>query len=577
MASLTRKQFLQAGIAAALTAEAAAAAAAEAPAAKPVKPAPAPAGAGMPLAALALNRCAFGPRPGDLEAFKKLGATPTARLRAFLEQQLHPETLADADCERRLAAANLETLKKTGPELWADHQVAADKLRDEQKNAPVTTSTGTVAAVAMSTAAVFSTATRAKVPVNDYQLRAQPVRELESAAWIRAVYSRRQLHEVLVDFWHTHFSVYAWDAPITATFVPYDRDVIRVHALGNFRKMLEAVAQSPAMLFYLDGFINQSGNPNENYARELFELHTLGAENYLGTKDRREVEGYAQGKPVGYVDGDVYEAARALTGWRVTAGQFEYFEQWHDRFQKIVLASGLQEYQAPLKDGRDVLDLLASHPGTAHHVSLRLCRRLVADDPPARLVDAAAKVFLAKKDDPHQLRAVVKLIVLSPEFAASGGGKLKRPFEAVASALRAGPVEFAPTEGFVNAFGKMGQRHFQWRTPDGYPDARDKWAGASSLLERWRLFNQLAAGGVDGAKPDWRGQTPASAKAPAAVVAHWATRLLGRAPSRGVLDEATAFLGQGRNRGYELPDDLLRERLGPTIALLLMSPDFQWR
>jgi uncharacterized protein (DUF1800 family) len=379
---LSRRQFLGAALgAAALAPRALAQAAAKAEPAAPAAAAELP-----PLETIALSRLAFGPTPAELEALRALGPTPRRRVAAWLEAQLHPESVADKDCERRLAGLKLETLGKSLTQLWADHAAAANALRDkaqaEQKAFDL--------AMSSAAAASASTGTAAAAPrpplFDDNKLRLQPTRELEAATWLRAVYSRRQLAEVLADFWHDHFNVYGWDNQIAPVFVAFNRDVIRRHALGNFRELLEAVATSPAMLFYLDNALSQSANPNENYARELFELHTLGAENYLGTRDRATVARDAAGVPAGYVDGDVYEAARAFTGWRVAngrgvddTGEFLYYEPWHDRFQKIVLGRALQELQPPMKDGRDVLDLLADHPGTARYVSRKLCRRLVGD------------------------------------------------------------------------------------------------------------------------------------------------------------------------------------------------------
>ncbi len=318
-----------------------------------------------PLAVIALNRTAFGPRPGslDVNTFNAMpGATSADKLVNFVEWQLNPLAIADDDCNARLAAADLPTLNKSLTQLWADHRLA--------QNAD----------------------------------RTQPARDVAAATFIRAAYSQRQLLEVLVDFWHNHFNVYAWDyAYASATWAHYDRAVIRANALGNFRQMLEAVATSPAMLFYLDNYINTSGGPNENWARELFELHGLGAENYLGVAEQNTVPGYPDA-PAGFVDADVYEATRCFTGWRVNDGQwplttntgeFLYSDTWHDRFQKTVLGRFMAANRGPMADGREVLDLLATHPGTARFICRKLCRRLISDNPPQSIVDAAASQFSA--------------------------------------------------------------------------------------------------------------------------------------------------------------------------------------
>ncbi len=574
---LSRRQFLGAAVlgAAALGTDAFAAAAA--------KTAGAPADPGLPpLETIALNRLAYGPTPAELEELHGYGPTPRKRLAVFLEKQLHPESVDDKACDARLAAARLETLGKDLKTLWADHVVAANALRDksnaEQKAFDAAVSTA--AAVALSTGAKSGPQ---RPPVfDDNKLRLQPVRELEAATWLRAVHSRRQLHEVLTGFWHDHFNVYGWDNQIAPVFTAFDRDVIRRHALGNFRAMIEDVTKSPAMLFYLDNALSQSANPNENYARELFELHTLGAENYFGTKDRSEVPGYDSGAPVGYVDGDVYEAARALTGWRVAngrgvddTGEFLYYDGWHDRFQKIVLGRPLQELQPPLKDGRDVLDLLADHQGTARYVCRKLCRRLVGDEPPAALVAAAAKVFHAERKAPDQIRRVVRVIALSDEFKNTWGRKMRRPFEATVAMLRATGAEFAPGEPFLGAQGRAGQRLFQWRTPDGYPDDHKRWGGTTPTLERWRAANMLVGGAWDGVRVDLVKQTPASLKTPRQVASYWCRRVLGRPAPKARVEQIAEFLAQGRNPGSPIPDGMLKERLVPAVALALMSPEFQ--
>jgi len=535
-----------------------------------------------PLETVALSRLAFGPTPAELDALRSAGGFNRKRFAAWVEGQLHPESIADKDCERRLAAAKFETLGKDLKTLWAEHVLKANELRDkslaEQKSFDAAMSTA--AAVAVSSGA--KTGPQRPAAFDDNKLRLQPVRELEAATWLRAVYSRRQLGEVLADFWRDHFNVYAWDQQIAPVYVPFDRDAIRRHSLGNFREMLEATSKSPAMLFYLDNALSQSANPNENYARELFELHTLGAENYLGTKDRREVPGFAEGAPVGYVDGDVYEAARALTGWRVAnghgvddTGEFLYFDGWHDRFQKIVLGRPIQELQPPMKDGRVVLDLLADHAGTARYVARKLCRRLVGDEPSGALVAAAAKVFHAERRRPDQLRRVVRTIALSDEFRTTWGRKMRRPFEVVVAMLRATGAEFAPSDAFLGAQGRAGQRLFQWRTPDGYPDDHTRWGGTSPTLERWRAANTILSNGWDGVRADVFAQTPSKVRTPREVARWWCARVLGRPAPRATTDAIAGFLAQGRNPGSPLSDAMLKERLVPAVALALMSPEFQ--
>ena len=318
------------------------------------------------------------------------------------------------------------------------------------------------------------------------------------------------------------------------------------------------------MLLYLDNAVNQSGNPNENYARELFELHTLGAENYLGTMDRAKVPILPTGHAKGYVDGDVYESARCFTGWRIDqgknskeTGQFDYFDQWHDRFQKIVLGHSLKEYQPPMKDGQDVLDLLAHHPGTAMFISRKLCRRFICDNPSQKLVSRTAKVFRDNVNAHDQIKKTVRFILESEDFQDTWGQKIKRPFESVAGMLRATEAEFVPTDRFIHSYERTGQRLFQWRTPDGYPDVHEKWLGANSMLEKWRLFHQLAI--------NMEGITIKETN-PNDLLGSWPQKALGRALQPTTREAIKKFLDEGKGANWQ-----------PTaLALVFMSPDFQW-
>lgn len=526
-----------------------------------------------PLEALALGRLAFGVSASDLEDMRALGPTPARRLEAWLERQGRPDAINDVDCERRLAAAGLRTLSKTLPELWAEHVVPFQRARGM---APGQQVAGQRKAGDAPPPMVGGTGLE--------QQALQPIKELETAAWLRAVYSRRQLREVLVDFWHDHFNIYGWESLSSPLFVAFDRDVLRKHAFGNFRELLEAVAKSPSMLLYLDNALSESANPNENYARELLELHTLGAENYLGTRERSTVPRDKSGRPIGYVDGDVYEAARAFTGWRVADGQglpdtgeFTYFEAWHDRFQKVVLGRSIPELQPPLKDGLDVLDVLADHPGTARHVSLKLCRRLVADDPPPRLAAAAAKVFHEERRSPDQIFRVVRAIALSPEFRATWGSKLRRPFELAVSMMRASGAEFSPREDFFSAQARAGQRLFQCETPDGYPDTHSRWSSTTSMLDRWRWANILVGEGWKGVRLRAASRTPANLVTPRQIARYWCERALGWPASPERVDAVARLLARGRDLESALPSRLRRERLPSAAAVALMLPEFQLR
>ncbi len=510
------------------------------------------------LAILAFNRLGFGPRPGDLDAFNQLGENDLERLDAYIEQQLQPDDIDDAECDQYIANAGLESLAKSRQQMWRDY------VRDR----------------------------------NDQTRPNRPLIELTLLTAIRAIYSKRQLAEILADFWHNHFNVYAPQNLTESMIMRYDRDVIRAHMLGNFREMLEEVAKSSCMLYYLDNYTSSNAGPNENWARELFELHTMGEENYLGSAIRQaDVEGFPD-QPVGYVDDDIYEATRCFTGWSIRGDQYDdlvgdtgdffFREEWHDRFQKTVLGSFLPADQPETQDGINVLDLLSDHPGTARHICRKLCRRLVGEETPEALVGSAAELFHAERAAPDQLKQVVGHILRSEAFRGSWGSKVKRPFEAAVSAIRALDInlplniELDTSRQFFYIYEEMGQPLFSWPAPDGYPDRNDYWLNTTSIFLRWRLFNWFVERRDDAGNHyfDLFGQMPAASYNAEQAVDFWIGRLFGRSIPSAERGDLVEFLAQGHNPSYQLPlrqDENTAERLRSMVALALMSPPFQWK
>jgi uncharacterized protein (DUF1800 family) len=340
------------------------------------------------------------------------------------------------------------------------------------------------------------------------QEKGRPRLETIAATLLRAVYSPHQLREVMTQFWHDHFSVNAFaDDHIALALPSYDRDVIRKNCLGNFRVMLEAVATSTAMQYYLSNHSSRAGAANENYARELFELHTLGRDAYLNDHyDRwREVPGALTGRPTGYIDQDVYEAARAFTGWTVedgatidggrklpATGRFVYVENWHDGYQKRVLASEFDPFGKPMADGRKVLDLVAFHPATARHMSAKLCRRILGSNVSQALLDQTADAWVKNANAPDQIAKVVRIIALSPEMKQSKGNKVKRPLALMANYVRVMGYNFTPSEGLFNQLANAGQKLFGAPTPVGLPDDNKIFIGSNTLRNRWQLLLGLS-------------------------------------------------------------------------------------
>jgi uncharacterized protein (DUF1800 family) len=331
--------------------------------------------------------------------------------------------------------------------------------------------------------------------------------ELSQQKLLRAIYSERQLEEVMVDFWFNHFNVFGGKGPTRLYLTEYERDVIRLHALGRFRDLLGATAKSPAMLLYLDNWQSAApvssggrfpgpaavrrGQPdvprrpmqnrrrgiNENYARELMELHTLGVDG-------------------GYTQADVQEVARAFTGWTIVqpraGGGFRFEPRMHDGGEKVVLGHRIRA-GGGMDDGERVLDLLARHPSTARLVASKLARRFVADEPPAALVMRAAARFTATNGD---IREVVRTIVTSPEFfaPATHRAKVKTPLEFVASAVRAAGVDLRNPMPAVQALREMGMPPYMCEPPTGYADEAAAWVNTGALLTRMNFAVGLTRG-----------------------------------------------------------------------------------
>jgi len=592
--TLTRRQLFGSG----------AALAASAVAAQTLLSAPEPALAAcqaLPPASptsVAMNRLSNGMRARDLAAFNALGATPDERYERWVEQQLDPAAIDDSECEQRIAATRLKIRYGTVNQVRPLDLLGA------------------------STEQLW---TRVSDSMLAWEERIRPYNEVRVATWIRAVYSRRQLFEVLVDFWHNHFNVRATsEGNIAATWPVYDR-LIRTHALGNFRTFTEEVGKSTAMMLYLDNASNRAAGGeggNENYARELFELHTLGSDNYLKFYDNRgliEPVSYGEERfPRGYIDDDVYEASRCFTGWtiangrdgRPNTGEFVFKSDWHDTYPKTVLAvrpmegiapaPNIAPRQAGLADGQQVFDLVCFHPGTARHLCTRLARRLIADDPPRRVIDAAVEVWMANRRAPDQIRQVLRTILLAPECRTTYGAKMRRPLEAIWAYLRATEAQLPSDEESVGGdatrggyWGSLfynadltGHRLFGWDTPTGHPDTASYWANTNALLVRWNNYYNMAQSWGGNVQIDIIGQTNLNEPC-AQIVERWANRLCGFPIASWIQRDLATFLAFGGDVNApprptsRAPDwgaiEGVHDRVRAMVHLLAMSPDFNLR
>jgi uncharacterized protein (DUF1800 family) len=400
-----------------------------------------------------LNRLAFGPRPGDVERVQRMG------VQRYIDEQLHPESIPmPAELNARLDA--LETVKRSAGTALGDFLELRKEVRNEEEGAKQ----------------------RRRIE------QGRAAREEAEARLLRAVESPRQLEEVMVDFWYNHFNVYAGKGVDRALVASYERDAIRPNALGSFRALLGATAKHPAMLFYLDNVVSSTPRPNakgraqglnENYARELMELHTLGVDG-------------------GYSQRDVTELARMLTGWTFDQRRlvrldetFRFDAARHDKGTKTWL--GHEIAPAGQAEGEYALDVLAMHPATARHLSFQLAQYFVSDAPPPGLVERMAQSWLASQGD---IRTVLKTMFASAEFmdSAAAGAKFKTPYQFVVSAARASAAPLANVGPLVNAMSQLGMPLYGCQTPDGYKNTQDAWLNPDALTRRIAFATSLAQG-----------------------------------------------------------------------------------
>lgn len=445
-----------------------------------------------------ISRLTYGVTPELYQHVQNIG------IEAFLDEQLNPQRINDADTDARL------------PDIIG--LSTAELVRDYADNPAVV------------------------------------VRGMIEATITRARYSNRGLFERMVYFWSNHFNVYIRKAFTYLLKPAEDRDVMRVHALGTFGDLLQATAKSPALLFYLDNFQSNANNPNENYARELLELHTLGVDG-------------------GYTETDVKETARIFTGWslggprdRQNAGNFVYRAILHDPGEKVVLGRTFPALRG-MVEGEELLDMLAQHPSTARFVAFKLVRHFVADNPPNALVEHVAQVFSQSNGD---IRSVLRTIFASDEFWQAPP-KLKTPMEVVIGMLRA--LDYQP--GFNRAYQQaifslleqMGHIPFTWPAPNGFPDVSAYWM--QNLLPRWNAAIHAVGIRLEGhPNYDILNTLIGDVDADTALnrVAHY---LYGR----GLSDAELAFI-------YDFMDEIggsEADKAAGSLALMLAAPAFQYR
>jgi len=600
----------------------------------------------------ALNRLGFGPRPGDLQRVKEMG------LQKWIDQQLRPDSLNNAALEARLD--RFPTLKMSSAKLVGEFpqpQVAArregisiEEYRKEQQarnqeamQANRTEGDDQGAMNDQIQAKFEKMDTDANPAIGKGQGKGEGgfgnqmfnytenrtpqriVAELSMAKVTRAVYSERQLDEEMVDFWYNHFNVFAAKGADRWLITSYERDAIRPHAMGKFRDLLEATAESPAMLFFLDNWLSAdpvgwakmqqeqqqrreirqqrmggvfgggpfgrprfpqglpapaNGNPpnsnpndpnakgrqkqerglNENYGRELMELHTLGVDG-------------------GYTQEDVINVAKAFTGWTIKQPrrdpEFLFEDRLHDQSTKTVL--GHQIHSGGMKDGEEVLDLLARDPHTAHHISFEIAQRFVSDDPPAPLVDRMAQTFLKTDGD---IREVLHTMIYSPEFWSKDvyRTKIKTPFELVVSATRAVGAEVDVALMLVQWTNRIGQPLYQCEPPTGYSDNAEAWVNTGALLNRMNFSLALTANHLRGAQVSVESLLGDQAATDPHVTLDRAVQaLLGGQVSQQTRATLETQLADPRILQASLDDPVKQVNAAMIAGLVLGSPEFQRR
>ena len=537
----------------------------------------------------ALNRLAYGPRPGDVERVEQMG------LEKWIDLQLHPERIDDGALDARLQqypAIRMSTEELLSryprPNQQAQQQGQTRQQFQQQRRQQQGQGQG---------------------DAQDAKNRPQEiVLELSQAKMTRAIYSERQLQEVMADFWFNHFNVFVGKGPERWFLPSYERDVIRPHTLGKFRDLLYATAKSPAMLFYLDNWLsvdpvafeehaaelqarrqrfqrlfggdpnalmmrqnpnnpaagqgqqNQRRGLNENYGRELMELHTLGVDG-------------------GYTQHDVTQAALALTGWTMTAPrrdpEFHFDVRFHGSQPKVILGQTFRS--GGMKDGEQLLDMLAQHPSTAKFISTKLARRFVSDNPPPELVSRMAETFEKSNGD---MREVLKTMIYSPEFwsRAAYRAKIKTPSELVVSALRATGAEMAEAMPAVRWSAQIGEPLYGCQPPTGYKDTADAWVNSGALLNRMNFSILLATGRMRDTKVDLGGLLGvADPKEPDSVLNRAVAVFLGGQMSKQSRAVLEMQLDDPQVLQAMFDDPVKNVDAGMIAGLVLGSPEFQRR
>ncbi len=463
----------------------------------------------------ALNRITFGARQEDVQLVQGMG------WRAWAEDQLSPPTGDEAEVANHLSKRTMRIMYAyQGPAGDSPGWPGIDERRPlNYLNADVQS--------------LWEMVSKTEITIAPNE-RKRIQEELSAATWIRNTHATFQVREFMADFWNNHFNVGRQDDIYGSAALPtFDRSVIRSRVFGNFRDLLEAVATSTAMLRYLDNAASTAEHPNENYARELLELHTMGIQAYLGVRPNQFDK-----SPDGFTDDDIVQASRAFSGWTVAQGQqgpqgplpfsgaFFYNPLQHNDLADQFMGIDLSKIKGSMAQGRAILDIAASHPSTADFVCVKLCRRIFGDDPPPRVIDRAKAAWMTHLTAPDQIGQVLRAILLDGTEIGQSPSKLRRPYERVIALLRTTNTEVNAYNGAFDAVSTLGDGLFAWPTPEGRPDHDAHWYSTAAHLETWDLMLHVLSHASF--RTTLTKQTPKDiTTSPEALVDYWVDRLVG--------------------------------------------------
>ncbi len=434
-----------------------------------------------------------------------------------------------------------------GAEAWIDEQLNPDQLNDELLERE------------MMIQPMWSMTRRELYDTYyDYDVAVG----MRKGIFTQAIYSEKQLLERVIDFWRDHFNI-SDESDYPIELMMFEQNVLRQHAFGSFRDLLIATAKSPSMLVYLDNYVSYKEAPNENYARELLELHTLGVDG-------------------DYTEEDIREVARALTGWTIHTGTddgFFFDAEMHDREAKKIFGKNFPAGRG-ISDGLHLLSLLAMHPDTARFIVTKLCRRFVSDQPPQSLIESGVRVWVNSDGD---IKTVLKHILLSAEFKQSTGQKYMRPFEYIVAMFRATNNSYTSWWTIEEMLIQLGQYPHGWHPPNGYPDVAGAWINSGGLLNRWNSAMFLTHGAFENSEDGWGivsrlAEHIDSPQTAADLVDQIATRLWGAPLLNGpAKDQFIDYVSDGEGADAPMTRHLLSRKLASTFGLMMASPYFQWR